>query len=504
MTPELLSLAKYLASSRAEFALSEMNQYLSRKYEEKELYELLKPHLYDLDLFCGADYKCTKLVKLPLPADETVIRELKAHFKNPQLPACVEKLIGSYIERACGKNWDSGETAQLIRDNIVKQKEEYWTAGGGSQYPKIRIISYLLYHFPVYFCQYQYLLLELLQKGALFNKMRILDVGSGPGTITLSTMDFFLKLLDVYSKNGVDVKLNIRFDSVEQAQENIDCYKELTSGYLSGFLSGNANIVINEPVHASVSAIEPAKMPEEADLIIFSNILAEMNIAPAGRADVVERLASLSKNPTVIIIEPADLDNSTALRVTQHALVKKGFTVFSPCTFIWDTGCRGDNCWSFLELGNIQAPGFMEKIASTGEFYRYMNTDMKFSYVILRKDGLAKHSYRAMGKFLRLANLPKHVERRVNVVASVMSGNLGDEKTFVFKVCDGTTSTPCYAVLPAYHINDSNRALLDAECGGIIKISGTLVRKNKDLSSYNLLITRNARVTPAAPPPSFS
>ncbi len=496
MPDEILSLAKYLASSRAEFALSEMNQYLSRKYEEKELYELLKPHFYDLDLFCGADYKCTKLVKQPLPADETVIRELEAQFKNPQLPARVEKLIGSYIERACGKNWDTGETAQLIRDNIVKQKEEYWTAGGGSQYPKIRIISYLLYHFPVYFCQYQYLLLELLQKGLLFNKMRILDVGSGPGTITLGTMDFFLKLLESYSKNGMDVKLNIRFDSIEQAQENIDCYKDLTSGYLSGFPPGNAGIIINEPVHASVSAIEPARVPEEADLIIFSNVLAEMKLAPARRADAVERLASLSKNPTVIIIEPADLDNSKALRVTQHALIKKGFTVYSPCTFIWGTGCSGDNCWSFREPGNIQAPGFMERIARTGESYRYLNTDMKFSYAILRKDGLTLRSYQAKGKFMRLSNLKKHIGKRINVAASVMSGNLGDGETFVFKVCDGTTSTPCYAVLPAYHISDNNRTLFEAGYGGIVEIYGALVRENKALSSYNLLITRNTRVEP--------
>ncbi|MDD5474590.1 MAG: hypothetical protein PHU34_10670 [Candidatus Methanoperedens sp.] len=504
MTPELLSLAKYLASSRAEFALSEMNQYLSRKYEEKELYGLLKPHLYDLDLFCGRDFKCTKLIKRALPADDAVLRELKKELKTPKLPARIEKLVESYIERACGKDWDKGETAQLIRDNIVKQKEEYWTAGGESQYPKIRIISYLLYHFPVYFCQYQYLLLELLEKGALFNKMRILDVGSGPGTITLSTIDFMRKLLESYSKNGMDVKLNIRFDSIEQAQENIDCYKELTSGYLLGFPPGNAGIIINEHVHASVSAIEPAKAPGDTNLVIFSNVLAEMRIAPARRADVVERIATPSKNPTVVIIEPADLDNSKALRVIQHALMKKGYTVFSPCTFIWDTGCRGDNCWSFLELGNIQAPGFMEKIASTGEFYRYMNTDMKFSYVILRKDGVAKHSYRAKGKFLMLANLHKHVEKRINVVASVMSGNLGDEKTSVFKVCDGTTSIPCYAVLPAYHINDGNRALLDAGYGGIIMISGTLVRENKELSSYNLLITRNTLVTPVSPPPYFS
>ncbi|MBU4373793.1 MAG: small ribosomal subunit Rsm22 family protein [Euryarchaeota archaeon] len=494
MTPELLSLAKYLASSRAGFALSEMNLYLDKKYEEKELYEILKPRFYDLDLFCSTDYKCTKLVKRPLPADDFVIRELDKLFKKPQLPARIEKLIGSYIEGACGKGWHRGKTAALIRENIVRQKEEYWKRMEDSRYPKIRIVSYLLYHFPVYFCQFQFILLELLKNGLLSNKMSFLDVGSGPGTITLSTLDFLRKLLDVYSKKNMDVKLNIRIGSIERAQENVDCYNELTALCLSGIALENANIAVKEPVRAPV---ETAPVAKDADLIIFSNVLAEMRSSPAERADAVERFASGSKNPTIIIIEPADLINSKALRVAQHALIKKGFTVFSPCTFLWGKICGGGNCWSFQELGNIRAPGFMKKIAETEDSYRYINTDMKFSSVVLRKNGKVLHPYIAMGKFMRLANLKKHIEKRVNIAASVMSGNLGDEKTFVFKVCDGTTSVPCYAVLPAYHISDNNKMLFEAGYGGIIEVYGTLVRENSPLSSYNLLITRNTMVRPA-------
>src|SRR3972149_8846634 len=188
MTSEILSLAKFLASSRAEFALSEMNQYLSRKYGEKELYEILRPYLLDLDLFCDRGYNCTKLEKHPLPADEPVIRELEKHFKTPGLPLRIENLVSSYIERSCGRSWYEGETAELLRENIVKQKEEYWK--GISKYPGIRIISYLLYHFPVYFCQFQYVLLHLFKNGLLSNRMSIIDAGSGPGTITLSTIDF--------------------------------------------------------------------------------------------------------------------------------------------------------------------------------------------------------------------------------------------------------------------------------------------------------------------------
>lgn len=488
MTPELLSLAKYLASSRAGFALSEMNLYLSEKHEEKELYELLKPHLYELYLFCGADFRCKKLVKQALPVDDSIIRELEKTFTTPKLPKSIEKLIESYIEKNCGKDWYRGETAELIRGNIVKQKEEYWK--GRAQYPKIRIISYLLYHFPVYFCQFQYLLLDLFKNGLLSSRMSFLDVGSGPGTITLSTLDFLRRLHEVYSKKNMDVKMNIRINAIEQAKENIGCYDELASHYLSEITLENANIIISDPVH---SPLEKAKAPE-ADFMIFSNVLAELSYPPERRASVIERIASASTKPTLILIEPAELVTSKALRVAQGALVRRGFTVYSPCTFIWGKVCTGDNCWSFQELGNIEVPGFMEKIAKDVEPYKYTNTDMKFSYVILRKDSVVKHAYRAKGKFVRLANLRKHIGKKINIAASLMSGNLGDEKTFVFKICDGTTRVPCYAVLPAYHINEGNRNIFEAGYGDIVEIYGALVRENIVQASFNLLITRTTPV----------
>jgi hypothetical protein len=488
MTSELLSLTKYLAASRSEFSLFEMNQYLSKRYEEKELFELLKMHFYDLGLYCGPGFKCSRLVKSALPPDESVVMELEGLLKYPGLPLRIEKLVSSYIERTCGKNWNTCDTARLIRENIVSQKEEYWKGEGVSGYPKIRIISYLLYHFPVYFCQYQYLLLELFKGGLLYNKMRIIDAGSGQGTITLSTVDFFRKLQDVYSRNNMDVKLSVRIESIEKELENILCYKELCENYLS---RGDANIVIGEPVR---SPIETAPIPLDTDLIVFSNVLVELKSTPPERANVVERIASGSRDPTMIIIEPADLDNSKALRVTQKALVRRGFNVYSPCSFIWGKMCSGNNCWSFKERGNITAPDFMKRIADTLDPYRYINTDMKFSYVILRKDGASKHIYRAKGKFMALSNLKKHIEKHINVAASVMSGNLGNEKTFVFKICDGTALEPCYAMMPVYHMSENNRELLEAGYDDIVEIFDVLVRENKEQSSINLLVTRNTIV----------
>jgi hypothetical protein len=95
---------------------------------------------------------------------------------------------------------------------------------------------------------------------------------------------------------------------------------------------------------------------------------------------------------------------------------------------------------------------------------------------------------------MALTNLNKHIKKHINVAVSVMSGNLGDEKTFVFKICDGTASSPCYAVMPVYHMSEINRALIDTVYGDIVEISGTLVRENVEQSSFNLFVTRNTIV----------
>jgi len=258
-----------------------MNQYLSRSYEEKDLYETLKPHFYDLDLFCDAHYNCTKLENSPLPADEQVIHELEEMLKAPWLPLYIEKLIKLVHRTLMRERLAHRRDARNLRENIVKQKEEYWR--GSSKYPKLRVITYLLYHFPVYFCQFQYLLLDTLKGGMLTTKMSIVDVGSGPGTITLSTIDFLQKLLSVYSKKGIDIKLNIKIDSIEKVKENIDCYNELTSLYLSKHQLENASITLNQPVYAPLEKAQPVV---GADLIIFSNVLAEMSSPHAERAEL--------------------------------------------------------------------------------------------------------------------------------------------------------------------------------------------------------------------------
>jgi hypothetical protein len=138
----------------------------------------------------------------------------------------------------------------------------------------------------------------------------------------------------------------------------------------------------------------------------------------------------------------------------------------------------------------------MEALSHCEEYYRYMNTDIKYSYAVLRHAGLNREGYRVASeaKFPRLSKLHLHVEKRVNVVVAKMSGDLGNAKNHLFKICDGTAKTPVYAVIPAFHMTPENEIIREAPYGTVLEMRGVLVRYNKEHNAYNLLVNRNTEI----------
>ena len=89
-----------------------------------------------------------------------------------------------------------------------------------------------------------------------------------------------------------------------------------------------------------------------------------------------------------------------------------------------------------------------------------------------------------------------HIGKRVNVAGIKMSAELGDTRSHVFKLCDGTAKTQVYAVLPSYHITPENDPITSAPYGSLLELRNVLVRYNKEHDAYNLLVSRNTRVNP--------
>jgi hypothetical protein len=414
---------------------------------------------------------------------------LSQYFGMRALPSLLQESIEEYITKKVGRSWEDPVILERLRKAIIAQKDDYWKPmqKRSLQYTKgYSVLGYLAYHFPVYFIQTEFLLAMLARDGLLKKSMTIVDIGTGPGVVPLAVADFWSRLDEARAT----------VYSIERSEEHIEAFLSLREAFAKK--GGHAGI--KPPVRADITTFDPAKIPQQADLMIFSNVLNEVSSAdPHKRADLVMKFAErLSPDGTILIIEPAEEATSTALRVLSLALKKRGLTIHSPCSFIWGTNCTPDRCWSFVTTPCIRPTRMMEGLASCDEAFRFVNIDIKYSYVVLRKDGKTRETFRvpAGSRVLRLSQIHRHVDKRINLIAAKMSENLGDAKTMMFRLCDGTADTPFFAVVPAYHVTPENEFMVSAPYGTILELQSVLVRHNPKHDAFNLLVSRHTVITP--------
>ncbi len=415
-------------------------------------------------------------------------KRTEAFFSARRIPAALEQAVEDYITRKVGKRWDDPVILERLRRAIVAQKDDYWKAPARRRlaYTKgYSVLGYLAYHFPVYFMQAEYLMKTLAAAGLLKREMRILDVGTGPGIVPLAVADFVSRLDNI----SVDIR------SIEQSEEHLEAFRFLTDAYARGV----RNATIHPPVQANIRSIDDRNIPDPVDLLVFSNVINEFEaLSVDQQADLVMRFAGhVTRDGTILIVEPAEEITATRLRSLSRILQNRGLTIYSPCSFLWGTRCDPSRCWSFETQPDIYPTMLMEALAAGKEPYRYINTDIKYAYVILRKDNIVQNAFRVPphAKVSRFSKLHLHVNRRINVIAAKMSQDLGNSKTHVFRLCDGTAAKPVYAMLPEYHRNPANNVILSAPYGAILSLNNVLVRYNRDHDSYNLLANRNTVVT---------
>ncbi|MFZ0004860.1 MAG: small ribosomal subunit Rsm22 family protein [Methanoregula sp.] len=486
-----LSTLKYVAGTKPTFNLSEIAAYLDEPRTVGQMYEALQPHLHGLGLTAnktGEDYTISRL--MPSPAyilSTSEEKRLNAYLSLDTMPSFLEAAIEQYISRKTGKEWSDSIILERLRRAIVAQKDDYWKPTGkrSLQYTKgYSVLGYLAYHFPVYFMQARHLFAQLARDGLLKQQMTILDLGTGPGVMPLAIEDFWMCLDSARST----------VLSVERSKEHIEAFEALTRSVAIQ----DPQVKIESPKEADITLPRDIPLPENVDLMIFSNVLNELAGLPvAERADIVMSYGEkLAPDGMLLIIEPAEEATSTGLRVLALALKKRGLSIYAPCTFIWGTNCTPDRCWSFQTASSIRPTRIMNSLAGCNEQFRYVNSDIKYSYVILRKDGKVRTSCQIPKntKALRLSKIHMNVGKRITVVAAKMSEDIGDADTHLYRLCDGSAEKPVYAVLPAFHIVPSNRELGSVPYGTVLELRNVLVRYNPVHDAYNLLVSRNTAI----------
>ncbi|MDN7025747.1 hypothetical protein FGU65_12795 [Methanoculleus sp. FWC-SCC1] len=486
---DVIATLKHFAGRKPVFRLSEVKQSLADERPIPELAAAIEPLLPDLDLTLHARDGDYDLVRLPAPqplrpVDDARQRQ-EVFLRSPAVPDTMQRLLEAYIEKKTGKPWDDPVVLDRLRNAIVAQKSRYWKEKSVSYKKGYHVLGYLAYHAPVYLVQFEHILWQLMEDGLLKDRMRVLDVGSGPGMVPLALIDLLGRI------GGGEAHLF----AVERSEENIEAYSALVPPAAE---AAGVRVTVEQPIGADLRSLSMDEIPDRIDLMVFSNVLSELRqMTVDERADLLARLAGrLADDGTIVVIEPADLANSTMLRRTVRAALDRGLTVYRPCSFIWGTPCSPARCWTFEQKGDIRPPRLMRRLAEGPEAYRFKNTDIKYSSAVLRKDQRTHCDYRVppQAKFARLSQLRRHRNRRINVVAAVMSGNLGGAGSEVYKICDGTAASPAYAVVPGYLKGESREVLQQTPYGGIVQFYGVTVRYNKEHDAYNLVVQPETRI----------
>jgi len=488
----LISTVKYVAGTTPSFLLSEIAAYLDSPQTVDQIYTALRPHLQTLGLAAekaGGDYRISRLPEAgTFPLSPVGEKQLEAYLARTTLPPALETAIEEYISKKTGKIWSDPVILERLRRAIVAQKDDYWkpTHERSLRYTKgYAVLGYLAYHFPVYFMQTRHLLGILARDGLLKKEMKILDLGTGPGVVPLAIADF-------WSSMGTG---RATVHTVERSREHIEAFTYLAEPAVPD----HGAVMIQPPVEADITRPDFLQHTGPFDLIVFSNVLNELAGLPLEqRADLVmEYSRHLSSDGTILVVEPAEEATSTGLRVLSLALKKRGLTIYAPCTYLWGTNCTPGRCWSFTTAPSFPPTRIMNALAACDEPFRYVNTDIKYSYVMLRKDGKTRQSCAVPKKSraIRLSRIHLHAGKIVTVIASKMSGDLGEKETRLYKICDGSAEKPVYAVLPKFHITPANRELISASYGMVLELRDVMVRYNPSHDAWNVLVGRDSGVS---------
>lgn len=217
---------------------------------------------------------------------------------------------------------------------------------------------------------------DLLDKDTL----RVLDLGCGPGTAMLGALDFFA---------ARKKRPRMDFVAIDQVAENLKIAEELFGELRSERkLDASLKTIRSEVEHT------PLLPAMSFDLIILSNVLNELFIHDEGKiakrttvvAEMVKRLLAL--DGSCIIIEPALRETARELLAIRDGLMHAGFHIYAPC--LCRTTCpalTNPKDWCHEDL-SWDPPELIQKLDTlTG----LRKDSLKFSYLIVRKDGKTLH-----------------------------------------------------------------------------------------------------------------
>ncbi len=273
-----------------------------------------------------------------------------------------EKIVRAITELSCRFNKDRSSLNQTYLDD------------------RLLSTAYLQYFLPVNLAKIQVLLTELPAPEPV-EGFSVLDIGSGPGTGALAVLDWW------YQRR---LPCAISVTAVDKSTGALRQARQLWDGYCRAAGLGKIDLQTGEEDLERRTWFEQVRKKGPFDLIILANALNEVHAEAsdpiiARTALVEEALSLLAVHGTMMIVEPALRETSRALhQVRDRLLQEKHCTIYSPCLHESncpalvkpDDWCHEERAW--------EPP---DSIRDVDQAVGFIKDALKFSYLLLRKDG---------------------------------------------------------------------------------------------------------------------
>ncbi|MFB6202133.1 MAG: small ribosomal subunit Rsm22 family protein, partial [Halorhabdus sp.] len=400
-----------------------------------------------------------------VPVDEAPVSA--PGWQPERLPERYVHALEALLVERYGANWHRGESGDRLREVIRRLKADYYQ-GNPVEYDAEVALGYAVYHLPDYYAAVGYVLDDLVERSCLPRRLRVLDIGAGVGGPALGLHDYL-------PDDAV-----VDYHAVEPSA---------AADVLEAFLA-DTDRNFRPTVHRERA--ETVDVDGPYDLVVCANVLSELDdpVAVAERA-----LDALAEDGTLLALAPADLETSTGLRAVERGLVTDhDATVYAPTLRLWPGMGPADRGWSFDERPRIDAPSVQRRLDDAGgEPGTFRNETVKFSYALLRTDGMRRVGVRAdASQHAQMAEMEAHVTDRIDLLAVKLSRNLADGGNPLYKVGDGSERLEHYAVLTRE--SGLNRALHEADYGAVLQFENVLALWNDDEGAYNLVVDDEAVV----------
>lgn len=391
-----------------------------------------------------------------------------------------------------GANWHRGDSGDQLRAAIQRLKADYYYEND-VEYDATAALGYAIYHLPDYYAAIGYVLDDLIERNLLPRRLRVLDVGAGVGGPALGLHDFLPddSLVEYHAVEPSPAS-DVLDHLLAETERNFRTHVHRTTAEAFDPLT-HAPAVDWPDEGDGEGSLGPATTQAERtaepgfDLVLFGNVLSELDEPTA----VLERyLESLAPGGSVVALAPADLNTSTELRRVERAVAppEGDVTVYSPTLRLWPGEAPTDRGWSFDRGEDVDSPGFQQRLAdASDEPAAFVNETVKFSYAILRTDGVRRFDVTAdPDRHAKMAETDRHVTNRIDLLAVKLSHDLAEGDNQLFKVSDGSEQVEHYAVLT--RASGLNRALEEAAYGSVLAFENVLALWNDDEEAYNLVV----------------